>query len=133
MFITVFVVLQTSCPDLGVIRAALVMPSKPHGPETGQPHICQHRDALLQCELVLQDNGDWYNDKAKEHMNCVGQPSIGDGSDTPVLWWIVGLPPHHPQPQLCVEGSMAVVASIGELVEKTQPPVCVLPWRGQTR
>ena len=38
-------------------------------------------------ELMLLDNGDW--DKAKDHMNCVGQPSIGDGSDTPVLWWIV--------------------------------------------
>ena len=39
------------------------------------------------CELVLLHGGD--SDKAKEHMNCVGQPSIGDGSDTPVLWWIV--------------------------------------------
>ena len=38
-------------------------------------------------ELVFQDGGDLT--KAKDHFNCVGEPSIGDGSDTPVLWWIV--------------------------------------------
>ena len=38
-------------------------------------------------ELVLLHNGN--TDFAKFHFNCIGEPMIGDGSDTPVLWSIV--------------------------------------------
>lgn len=39
------------------------------------------------CELVLLHGGN--KEMAKFHFNCVGEPMIGDGSDSPVLWSIV--------------------------------------------